>query len=305
MLMWLGRRPEMTFPPPANALQRRCSLLAVRYLTAATFENLHRPEVLTGMLAQAHQQRAKCDRITASAVLPVDINSARALYLYNQLDLGGLDPFELQQFGTQRVAGMREAHQFDAAETAVRKLRDFFPGKRRVRPPQWYHKMTDWAASAVSGAKATLAEMDLTGVSQAVRARIIAGPRIGLSDQAIAELAAAPAGSLTSGTAHGDLLLRKGLVFQARDAYRGTGAALPLRSALCDWTEGKLFDAEKALAAITTRPDAAASARCYHALLLEQLGRYPEARKILARTHATDPAVKELLTRISLRLRPT
>ncbi|MCE5277064.1 MAG: hypothetical protein ABFD92_08275 [Planctomycetaceae bacterium] len=313
MLMWLGRQPDRTtplqIPPPPSDLQIHCSLLSVRFLSAAVIENLQRPAITEGMLAQALQVRALYDRVEPSGLIPADINAARGLYLYNRLPLGTLSTHDLKQFGPQRIRAMSEARQYDAAAAAVGDLLRFFPPREQVTPPEWYLTLRNSMNDALNRSRDLLEEKErLGGMSPGRAAMIMASPQYGLIDQAIAAAEAAPPGDADAARAAGDLHLRKGQTDQARAAYEraakaiGTHAPLRLRMILCDWVEGRLWKAHQQLDALTAGDEPNEAECYYHATLLEQLGLYDQARAVALKANPHDPAVREYIERLLARI---
>jgi len=297
MFLWLGwqepRRPRRA-PDP---LRDRCTLLAIRYLTAARAEGLADAATVTGLLAVAHQQRALQERAIRSAAVPLDFHSARALYLYRRLDLSDLDDYDTRQFAAQHVAALVRAGQFDAAERAARTLVRKLPRGLPAEEQAGYEALCRWVASAVGASRRRAGELKLPPLE---RARALAGPDVCLPEQAIAELRAAPP-TPDARLLLGDLLLNRGSVEGARRVYqslqapRGRGGALRLRRLLCDLVSGRFFEDGPAA------PPGPAEAY-YQALRLELVGRYEAALRVLREARPEDEQLAGLVGRLRSRL---
>jgi hypothetical protein len=239
-MLALAWRPPNAPLDPDDRLRRTAGLLAVRYLEAALAEGLYDRTTTLGMLAQAYQQRALTEDVTPGQAQPVDFCSARALYLYGQIDLGRLDDEDIRGFAEQHVDALVRARRLDAAEAAAaRMLRDApadMPAEKRAA----WQKLHDRLAELVRLSRQRAGDPPAAG---AARAMALASPSLGLADQAIAELRAAtptPRGPRTARekTLLGDLLLNAGQTAAARTAYAEAGPGAQWRLALCDWVEG-------------------------------------------------------------------
>ncbi|HAU36461.1 MAG TPA: hypothetical protein DCX07_01930, partial [Phycisphaerales bacterium] len=139
------------------------------------------------------------------------------------------------------------------------------------------------------------------------RAEALLSPQIGLIDAAVAELRAAPETDAAARLTLGDVLLRKGLVKDAREAYRAVRLVpaeqwqLDLRKALCLWVEGDSATADDALAALDRAGDQPL-VKYYLAAVLEQIGRYREAQSILGGATADTGPAADLIRRLRIRL---
>ena len=262
MMLWLGKL-DSSEAASTDRLQRRCTLLSVRYLTAAVTEDLVPPDIATGMLAWAHHQRAGQLPVTVGDDLPVNVDLARALWLYSRLDPRNLRTETLRAFAYRNVHALVQSHQFEAADSAVVEMLTHLPPGLRVNPPDEYLRV-----------RGTIAEK-LTKQSQP-------GP---------------PA----TKRLRGDLLLRRGQPGRAREVYTNIPPAtapvnkwqIQMRLALCDWLEGKLFEAADALKSIAA-PDRPA-VLYYQAILLEQLGQYDAAVSAVSAAGSGDAKILKLL----------
>jgi uncharacterized protein HemY len=96
-------------------------------------------------------------------------------------------------------------------------------------------------------------------------------------------------------------------VSEARRLYAEAAVGAPrawesaLREALCDWAEGRFFPAADTMGRLTETTDEPI-VRYYLAVLLEQLGRYKEAKIAIAGAHTTDASLGKLVERIRRRL---
>jgi hypothetical protein len=236
-MLWLAWRPPNATNDPNDPLRLRAGLLAVRYLEAALAEGISDRIVTLGMLAQAYQQRALLEDVTPGEAAPIDFWSARALYIYGQLDLSRLDDENIRGFAEQHVDALVRARRLDAAgQAAARMLRDA-PADLPAEKRQAWQKLHDRLAELVRLSRQRAGDLPADSVS---RALTLASPSIGLADLAIAELKAAPPAPRTAReeTLLGDLLLSAGQADAARAAYAKAGPDAAWRLRLCDWVQG-------------------------------------------------------------------
>jgi len=256
-MLWLAWRPPNTPDDPDDRLRRTAGLLAVRYLEAALAEGLHDRTVTLGMLAQAYQQRALLEDVTPGEAEPIDFCSARALQLYGQIDLSRLDDADIRGFAEQHVDALVRARRLDAAERAAAQMLRNAPADLPAEKRATWRKLHDRLAELVCLSRQRAGDLPADGAS---RALALASPAIGLADQAIAELLAAPRSPRTTRTARektllGDLLLNAGQADAARAAYAAAGPDAAWRLRLCDWVQG-LFVGEPDMPAKATPPAA-------------------------------------------------
>jgi len=307
ILLSMGRLDAGKRDGRIDPMRRRFVLLAIRYLSAARTEGIVPGQIAIGALAQAYQQWAMyCPAATATA-LPVDISSARALYLYEQLDLTDLDDSNMQMFALQRIVAMVADRQIDAADKVVSDFLDRLPASQRVNPPRNYLELQDTIAGRLDTSRLYLSAAKPEDLTPLKRAKLLSGPQLGMIDAAIDELRATHPRSGAADLMLGDLLLRRGQVAAARQVYAGTGMGesqhwqLDLREALCLWAEGNVSPAAEKLARLAKacgRPLVA----YYRASLLEQLGLYSEARSALAAARSDDERLQKLIEEIRVRL---
>jgi len=307
MFLWLGWQSPTSAFDPADLNRRRCTLLSIRYLTAAAAEGLVDRAVVTGMLAQAHQQRALQEDVTCSAAVPVDFHSARALHLYGQLDLRDLADENVRRFAEQHVDALIRARQLDAAEAAAAEmLRDLpadSPAERRRACRALHGRIAERVRLSRERARSIAS-------GQPVRARALTDPEIGLARQAIAELRAA-APTAENRLLLGDLLLNGGSIEAARRAYaeaQEQGAApgeVRFRNRCCD-AVGLKISPPPLLLPLDEGPVPAGldspTARYYEALALEQWGRYDQALAALRGVQPRDEQLARLIDRLRRRL---
>jgi hypothetical protein len=253
-MLWLAWRPPNEPPDPNDRLRRDAGLLAVRYLEAALAEGLADRTTTLGMLAQAWQQRALTEDVTPGEALPVDFCSARALYLYGRIDLGRLDNQDIRRFAEQHVDALVRARRLDAAEqAAARMLRDA-PADLPAEKLAAWRAIHDRLAELVRLSRQRAGDLPAGGAGdeagrRVARAAELASLSLGLADQAIAELRAAPLpppgpptppgpDAAREKTLLGDLLLNAGQTAAARAAYAEAGPGAQWRLRLCDWVEG-------------------------------------------------------------------
>jgi len=266
MLLSLGQQARFSKSRPTD-VQRTCMLLAIRYLEkAGLFEEMPH-DILIGTLAQAYQQRALQFDLGLCPAFPVDINSARSLYLYRQLDLTDLaDPNKLM-FAQQQILALKQARQIDAAADATSRFLEHLPPGERINPRRSYLELRDTLQKQleISQVRATKIDASLSIPARAVQ---LASPSIGLTKLATQTLRAAGRNAgRNAGRAGdiqlllGDLLLRQAKVAEARKAYdeasRGGAdkAAITLREGLCLWVEGNFSEAGKTMAPLAASND--------------------------------------------------
>ena len=106
----------------------------------------------------------------------------------------------------------------------------------------------------------------------------------------------------------GDLLLATGQTPAAAEAYGKVVLPAPqqrqtqLRYALCDWVEGRFFDAVGELRRLGVGGDGDPLVRYYAAAMLEQLGQYEQARTAIRGAATTEEQLGKLILRLQARL---
>jgi hypothetical protein len=239
-------------PTPVS---EKCLLLGVRYLTAAQAEDLAPRPLILGGLAMAHVQRAF--QFPGPESAPVDINLARALWLFRQLGIRDLNDFNMQWFVLEHVRALILARQLDGASKVINDLLDNLPPKQRVYPPYEYSDLRNYIRKCLRQSEHLVRVRGVYDVAVArsptQRAAMLMEHDVGLAAPAIAELRAAPGDDANAHKALGDLLLGSGRAAEAREAYARLRPAPPaawelsLRLILCDWTEGRLEESRAAL----------------------------------------------------------
>jgi tetratricopeptide (TPR) repeat protein len=341
MMTWLGAPSEEGGRPMSSPLQLRCSRLAVRYLDAAVAEGTVQPDVARGMLAQAIQQWAaqtappipSPSEDGSPAALPgraidMDVNLSRALCLHAGVDLASLPERDRQTFGMERVRALVDAHDYDAAMEAMRAFIQSLPTREQMFLASDYVNLQNRLSSRLADAEADLIGLEPARMSPLDRAAALADPRRGLTLRAVRELEASlEAGARSAGgdgavparslaamrVAAGDLLLRLGRPAPARAHYlKAAGDAnrqdVSLRLALCEWVEGNL-PAALAMFEGAGRADGEAPrqindpvALYFRSLLLEEMGRYEQAKKALRAAESAAPDLARLIDRAWARL---
>jgi hypothetical protein len=277
-----------TPPSSADSVQQKCVLLANRYLTAAAQRS---PEWAAGLapLAQAYGQRAWQQFIEPSETLPIDIDSACSLSLY-------------QQIAPRQLSGPKVAaqHYMDCLLHSNMRDEALAPGGALLQrgdgwQGDWMPSMRGLDPRALAGSLELARNKGVLQLPLLQRARTLVRD-YGLINEAISQLESP--GDDWGGQCHmllGDLLLRKGLPSKARQAYTQVTLAedqawqLSLRLALCDWVEGKLWKAADDLKALSTKCDQV-SVKFYRLHLAELLGDVATVK-----AYAEDPEVKALL----------
>jgi hypothetical protein len=294
MLLALGRQEASRGRPRPSPFQRRCVLLAVRYLEAARRAGVAPRSYVLGTLAQAYQQWFLPDRLTPGDALPIDLHAARALHLYNQLDLTDLGSDEMQMFALQRILAMQQAGQLDAAARAAGELLENLPPAQQIRPPRDYLNVRDDLARAMKMVTSRIGDPEPPP-------EVLASPQFGLIGRAIAALEGEWSLRL------GDLLLRKGLAAGAADVYdhvqipSGDQWKLMLRYLLCDWTRGRLWKSADGLARLAGSCGQPV-VRYYAAAAFEVLGRYDRALRAITPARPQDEQLRHLTDELRLRL---
>jgi hypothetical protein len=292
MLLYLGEEDPIRGGERLDAVRQRCELLAIRYLTAAQGHKAEDDRIIRGALATAYQQRMVQCGFVLWGVLPAEVHSARALWLYRGLDLADLEDDRMLMFALQNVRTLLQSHQFDAADRAVRAIMEALPPRQRVNPPLQYLNLRGTVIRELDRVEARLAQRGLAGgglarpagMSAAAYARQLIALDVGLVDRAIRVLQAAGPLDAEAAMLLGDLLLRRGRAADARDTYRRLGQRLPedprwracLGGALCEWVAGRPFAAAAALDALAERAERPLI-RYYQAMLYQELGQYERA----------------------------
>jgi hypothetical protein len=282
-----GPQEIQTPPSSADRLQQRCIVLANRNLAAAA-QRLPEWNAALAPLAQAYGQRAWQQFIEPSQTLPIDIDSACSLNLYQRI--------VPEQLNAPKVAAQ---HYMDVLIHSNLLDEALSPTGTLLRRGGW---QGDWRPSmrgldpgAVANRLEQARQMGVLQLPMLQRAQTLVRD-YGLINEAISQLQS-PAEDW-GGQCHmllGDLLLRKGLPAQARQAYaqvtldKDQAWQLGLRSALCVWVDGKLWMAADDLKALSAKCDQP-SVKFYRLHLAELLG---DVATITAL--ADDPAVKALL----------
>jgi tetratricopeptide (TPR) repeat protein len=296
MLLSLGNedwKSGLTRPSP---LRQRCTLLAIRYLTAAAADGVVPLQTVRGWLAQAYQQRMAQCGYPLSRPLPADVYSARALRLYRLTDIGNLEDPDMLTFALMNVRCLLQSHQFDAADAAVKNIMASLPPPQRVNPPQGYlelrAKVTGELDRVETRLAARAAASSRAGQPPSLQmARELVALDVGLIDRAIAALRGIANPDAETLLFLGDLLLQRGQPDEAGNVYGRAAAALPqdqqwkmsLRQVLCDWVRGEKLPAAEAMSRLAETANQP-MVRYYQALFYYDAGLYDKA----------DAALKEL-----------
>ena len=290
--------------------------LAVRYLTLAHRLGVREPIHRAGMLARAHQGLAEYQPIEPEAELcdlPVDPGLARALALYESMDLAELGSGHVRNYALRRLNALLFGRHIDAALAATRQYLENLPIPDRWHPGADAIRLADDIKLRYKMSLLSKEKFDLPGLAPAERAYLLLRKDIGLIDAAIAELSATVDIPRRTRMLLGDLYLRKGQTARARREYDVAEAevvdwGLQMRRGLCAWAEGDLAGALSALQAATGSDRSAAEPAVYLALLNEQLGDYAAAAGAMARyagptSRPTDNQAIRLLAQIRARLK--
>ena len=283
-LFALGQWNEYDKLGHADPTRYRCSVMAVRQLTAADAEGVQDSTLVRGMLAQAYQSRAYQAYFAPSADLPVQPSIARSIWLYDQLDLRNMARQSVLQFAIDRLRVLLLASQIEAASSATETLIANLPSKQRVNPPHDLAALRSRIQKGLTLSKARMADA-ARHADLMQRVDALTSPDVGLIDTAIGQLRSSPLND-EGRLRLGDLLLQKGRIVDARSAYADVRLPvdqqwkLRMRLALCDAIEGRLHQAAGQLQSLGDQP----AARFYLAYILEEIGDYAGARKAIAAT---------------------
>jgi tetratricopeptide (TPR) repeat protein len=252
--------------------------------------------------------------------------------LYSRTDLAKLAVARRWVLGMAHLRCLMLGRHLDAAAREADAFVKVLPPQDQLFPPDDYINMRNGVRAMLDEAHAGMMSAELNRMSPVDRAKGLMAPRQGsLTLEAIAALQAAPNLPAEGRRMLADLLLRVGRPAEAREAYRAASAdgaeagAVALRLALCDWVEGDLWRALDALggldgagpvsppgtgeAASTPSTREGLSPRrdplreYYRALLLEEMGYYPQARDALrAATNGAGPGLTKLIEQARGRL---
>lgn len=254
MFLALGRCDWDARVSAPSRLQKQCLLLSLRYLNSAVRENLAPAAVTVGGLAMACQQRSfQSPELPEDA--PLDVNSARALYLFDRLNLSRIDEQNAQQLAMERVRAFLQARQIDAADAAMRDLMEnILPPRLRVNPPEQDTNLRRAIDETLTKSKVLKAQRKISQMPLLAQARALTAPDVGLIEPAIETLKTAAITDRETQLFRADLLLKRGQPEQAREILnklppgdKDDNRIVSLRLALCDWVEGKLFEARDSL----------------------------------------------------------
>ncbi len=289
--------------------------LAVRYLMVAGRLGLKEPLERVDMLARALQGVAEYQPIEPESELcdlPIDPNLARALALYESMDLTTLGDPARQGYALRRLNALLFGRNIDAALAAMKQYLANLPVPDRWHPGTEAIRLSEDIKLRYKVSLLTRARLDDPAWTPAERAYLLLRKDVGLIDAAIAELKDAPDLPARSRMLLGDLYLRKGMPDRAEDEYRRATSEssrwdLLMRRGLCDWVRG---DCRRAIAGLQRARDSAPQApepAAYLALLHEQLGLYDGAAQVLRSytgptSQPTDNQAVQLLAQIRARL---
>ncbi len=262
--------------------------LATRYLIVANRLGIQEPVSRAGLLAETHRRMEELYGIEPEKDLPIDPNLARALALFETVDLTDLEDKQAREYAIVRINIMRQARQIDSAAEAVGQYLDNLPIPLRWHPGRSDLEVRDSLQAVRRLAEATAGQFRLasSGLMPGERALLLLRKDVGLIDRAAAELESAGDTLPRQGRLlMGDLYLRKGLVEKAKKVYESTDGQdewdVRMRMGLCNWVAGDFAESETGLLSATraapTRPEPV----IYLALFYEQLGKYQSAADIM------------------------
>lgn len=275
LLLELGREPFYVRPNSTGPVKQKCVLLAMRYLQAALASGLTERNRNLGALAQASQQRALHRYVEPSELVPVDIYAARAAWLYRQINLRALGKDVRTAYSRNWIECLVQAGQLDEAQDVTTRLFSLV-GKTPAGD----------VGAELEKARQAATEHKLYDLPLLQRARALGSPRYSLINEAIGQLEAADQLSADQRLLLGDLLLRKGMPAEAKVHYAQVTLAadrqweIDVRYALCDWVEGKLFEAYDSLKELSGTSDKPL-AKYYLVGLADLTGRYEVSKELL------------------------
>ncbi|MCK4275616.1 MAG: hypothetical protein KAX78_03825, partial [Phycisphaerae bacterium] len=170
-----------------NTLRRRCALLAIRYCLAAGTDGAADPQLAAGREAEAWAVLSRLTKTSPRAVGPVDIDTARALYLFEHLDTGRLNRTDRLGLALQRIQTMLQARQLDAASEAMVDFMESLPPAQRVNPPDQYTKVRNMIADQLAASRVRLHAKNVADLPMRARVKAMTGADVGLVDTAIAQ----------------------------------------------------------------------------------------------------------------------
>lgn len=307
MLLYLGQYNESDIRGQSPAGRYKATLLACRYLGAAKKEGSAFEGIDTGMLAQAFQNRAYQNYYSPGPQIPINMDLARALHLYGQMDLDKLTDESTRRFAQQHLRTLLLAGQTDSAAEAVARFMSDLPPGERVNPRAEYFDLRN--AIGMQLAKARSMADQVEAKSPLEVARILTDPKIGLIDQALENAIAYKPGNAAAAGSREDLLfelfLRKGKTGMARALCMPGCLAAPqtraLRLALCDWVDGEYERAAAALSELASG-DKSPLVHFYLADLMELTGNYEAGRQALYGVSADDAVMAGVIDRLRQRL---
>jgi len=270
MLLWLGWQGGSAPAGGDGLLARRLLNLSIRHLEAAATDGVTDRRIALGMLAEACQHRALAEGVTPTPSVPLDFFSARALCLYGRLDLADLADENMRLFAEQHVQALLRARRLDAAESAATELLHRAPVGLAALKRREYETMRATIAERVR-----LHQERAASISDPYPARAwaLAGPDLGLAEQAVAELRTAPK-TPENLLALADLLLNAGRPAAARDTclrIGSMGGREGERERRLRWAD-RIAQPQALLTEPPQPPPAGDLARYYDALIWEQYG---------------------------------
>ncbi|MCL2701053.1 MAG: hypothetical protein FWE88_05100 [Phycisphaerae bacterium] len=113
MFAWLGTQDNDSQHNSASDDQKRCNLLAIRYLNAAWTRDISNRHLMNSLMARAYHWRSWQHYVAPSTVLPVDLHSSRALHLFADVAIGSLNGEEQNHHLEQWTLALVHAGQTD------------------------------------------------------------------------------------------------------------------------------------------------------------------------------------------------
>ncbi len=309
MLTALGQYVGRGEAIETDAVRKYCTALAVRHLRAARDRSVAKDQSTDGRLAKSLLQLALQENALPSENFPVDVNLARALAIYSQMDLTDLDTPNKQGYAQYHIVALKTSGQLAAASKAMAEFLDNVPPDYHLKHNAKYLKAMGtkkMLETALEASHVKKARIDKSKLSTVEKARMLASQEIGLMGEAIELLSALPNPTLEESMTSGSLYLRQGdLAFIAGYIAVASSAAdyswpFSLALAMAEWIQGDLFEALRILDVHAQNDEPLLA--YYHASLLEQLGRHEEARERLIGIETPNNDLGVLLKKLRKRL---
>lgn len=305
MLLGLSKPKSLFRPARHNQIPHRMSVLAIRYLSAAHKGRIADPRKVTGRLAQAYDNWSLVTDFTPPPpTVPIDINFARARYLFATLDKTQLPDADIRRFATANVYTLAATGYQQQASAELEEIIANMSADERKSLPRKISILRENIAYDLQKIRNRIKSDNTYKLPMEKRIPDLISPPLQMINTAIAELRGQDEPAKWMHIMLGDLLLRKGLVDDALKSYAKAKPSpdIEMRKGLCMWVRGDLFKAAEKLKQVAIESPTPV-ARYYAALLTEQLGDYKQAAAIIGgQTHSKDELLESVIKRLRQRL---